>query len=140
MSKRDYRKYKREISYFRYKPVRYIAATNSLKIQCRRDSGRGKPYIWIDPSWELFKNGKFYISSRTYPYHTDALYLNKHRIWCKKLRKLQGKLLLSVTYKQNDLVSFRFSDGFTLSSFSTDSEYDSPDEYDYDDWYADSGT
>ena len=140
MSKRDYGKYKKEISKFRYKPIRYIAATNSLKIQCCRNSGRGKPYIWIDPSWELFRNGKFYTSSRAYPYHTEPLYLNKHRMWCKKLKTLHGKLLLSVTYKQNNFVIFRFSGGVTLSSFSTDAEYDSSDDYDYDDWYADSSS
>jgi len=137
VSRRDYIHYKKYLSEFRLKHIQYIAATNSLKIQVRGRTGRGKPYIWIDPSWSLFKNNLRILSSYDYPNHTEGLYLLKHNTWCKKLRILQGKQLMSVSLTPFKSTVFKFSSGFELYSYSGELE---EGEYDFDDWYADNIT
>ena len=133
MSKRDYLNHKNCLKAFRGKPVTYIAATNSLKLQDSRNAGRGKPYIWLDPSWALFKNGKELANSREYPYHTESLYLLRHRNWCKKIRMLHGKNFLSLKLEIGNVSVFKFSCGYEIHSYaSTYTDIES----DYDDWYS----
>ena len=135
MSRIDFRKYYKTARKFTNSPLRIIAATNSLKIQTRRNSGRGKPYIWIDPSWELFHLGESVISSSNYPDYKGPLYIQKHRLWCKKKQKISGRILLSVKLNKFGHTIFRLSGNYELVSYGYNLEL--TDDEDYDGWYAD---
>jgi hypothetical protein len=111
-----------------------MAATNSLKIQVARNSGRNKPYIWIDPSWEIFHRGQSVISSANYPHYESPLYIYKHRSWCKKKQQISGKILLSVRLNKLGQTVFRLSKGYEIVCYGYNFELNDDD---YDAWYAD---
>jgi hypothetical protein len=134
VSKRDFLNYRKCFTTFKGKPIRYLAATNSLKLQNARNTGRGKPFIWIDPSWCLFKLGVAITCSYEYPYHTESSYLLKHRIWNRKIRLLHAKKLLSIKCLANKVTTFKFSGGYEIHSYPSESE---EADSSYDDWYAD---
>lgn len=135
MSKIDFQKYGKSVRKFKYSPLLVIAATNSLKIQTRKNSGSGKPYIWIDPSWELFHLRKSVISSSNYPDHKGPLYIQKHMLWCNKKQQVSGKFLLSVKLNKFGHTVFRLSDNYEIVSYGYNLQL--VDGEDYDDWYAD---
>ncbi len=134
MSKADYLKNKEATRLFEFGRTRIIAATNSLKIQRASLRGRGKPYIWIDPNWSLYRNGECICGAWSYPRHTDPAYLNKHRKWGTKFHAIDGARLLKVALQSNGVTVFKFSDGFAIHSFPSQSAVEG--EQDYDDWYA----
>jgi hypothetical protein len=106
-----------------------------LKIQTLKNCGRGKPYIWIDPSWELFHLGKSVISSLNYPDHKGPLYIQKHRLWCKKKQQVAGKLLLTVKLNKFGHTVFRLSNNYEIVSYGYNHQL--IDDEDYDGWYVD---
>ncbi len=133
MSKIDYLLYKKNISFFLNKPLKISAATNSLKIQRNQNSGRDNPYIWIDPSWEVFKNSYSLFSSFSYPNYMSPLYIQKHRQWCKTKRQIEGKMLLSVKLNKLNETVFQLSGGYQLRCYGYDLKLTDDD---YDSWYA----
>ena len=136
MSKADYKKDYRGLSYFKGNKVRIITATNSLKLQRSSNRGRNRPYIWIDPSWSLDKYGKEISSSLSHPWHESGSYKIKFKKWCKSFNQVQGKILQKVKLLEGGTTKFVFSDGFVLFSYPSTSSIE--DEQDYDDLYAES--
>lgn len=134
MSKIDFRMYYKQARQFRNSPLLVIAATNSLKIQLIRNSGRDKPYIWIDPSWELFHQGKSFISSSSYPDYKSPLCIHKHRAWCKKKQLISGKILLSIKLNKFGQTVFRLSGNYEIVCYGYNFQLEDDD--DYDAWYA----
>ena len=136
MSKRDYKKDFRNLSYFTGRKIRIITATNSLKLQRSNNRGRNRPYIWIDPSWSLEINGKEISSSWSHPWHECGAYKIKFKTWCKSFNLVQGQTLQKIQLLGNGTTKFKFSNGFVLFSYPSSSSLD--EGQDYDDWYAES--
>lgn len=134
MSEIDFKRYGKIAKSFENHPLNFIVATNSLKIQLCSSKGRGKPYIWIDPSWELFQHGRSIVSSSNYPDNEAPLYIHKHRAWCKKFPVVDGAMLLSVKLNKYKQTVFRFSKDMEIVSYGYNLELLNGETYDG--WYA----
>ena len=134
MSYQDFMRYSKDARSFILRNLAAKFATNSIKLYRRGSSGRGVPYIWIDPPWKIWHKNKPFLASWSYP--------NPHRPsgrfaeekWLNTARTFYGGRLLSIRRTVGGKVVFRFAEGWELRCDGKKKEVDS--EYWYDDWYA----
>lgn len=138
MSHDDFTHYAAEARALRYKHVRPIFATNSIKIVRASRQPRRVPYIWIDPPWRLWKGGKVVELSSSYPDPHRVFHWHTERHWIEGVRSFQEDRpkLLSVSYRSNRRGTyFKLSRRWCIEVLDSVESPD-PDEDCYDDWYA----
>jgi len=114
-------------------PLFLSLPTNSIKLLAAR-GGPGTPYIWIDPPWDLSRNGQLLATAADYPNPQDPDYKAKHDAWGHEVRPLlDGAVLEGVTGYSDGTTEFSFAGALKLSCPDLGSTEDSSW---YDDWYA----
>jgi hypothetical protein len=115
------------------KPLQVTGVTNSLKLRADPSDQR-RSYIWVDPPWELLKDGVRHADSTEYPHHEDVDYRERHEEWAKRVGPLlEGATLLDVRPGAGGSTLFSLSGAVLLQVGSTDSR---ADHQWYDDWHA----
>jgi hypothetical protein len=136
LSLRDFIEYAPVAQTFRYKRLASTFATNSIKLYPLGFRGRGAPYIWIDPPWQITSGKLVVLNSDSYPMPSKPGGRRSERLWLNMATKLSGfrnRYFLGVTHRAGN-AEFRFSGGVAILA----SAFDSTDpDMSYDDWYAD---
>jgi len=71
MSSRDYARFGDQLEKITGRKCYITLATNSIKLHIDENKKYGK-YLWIDPHWELRKDGEIIESDQTYPNHNHV--------------------------------------------------------------------
>jgi hypothetical protein len=92
-------------------------------------------YLWVDPPWELLREGVLAVSAADYPDPADAQYRELHEAWGEQVRPLLDRAVLTgVEHRTNGVTEFSFDGGVTLRAQASGAERD--ETLWYDDWYA----
>jgi hypothetical protein len=81
MSKRDYRRDRRQIAELQGKRCFLTLAMNSVKLHINKNQKNGL-FIWIDPPWQFGQGDELIAASATYPQWKKRSYQEKHDEWC----------------------------------------------------------
>ena len=134
MSRYDFFKYAGVAGEFRYGRLTAIFATNSIKLYRRSTNNRRAQYMWIDPSWELWRGQSAIIFSGSYPNPSKPGGQWAERVWLKEAGALGTRRFLGVSLTFDGYADFRFSDFWTIRAAGLSRARE--DEQWYDDWYA----
>lgn len=113
-------------------PLSSTIVTNSLKLRCNTNiDQRGKPYIWIDPPWELYQSDSLIAESDEYNKDGDE------ETFFSKCAPLYSTVLKCSTY-DNGVLTLNFQDRLRLTLPACIDLIDSEDWYHH--WYVSDGT
>jgi hypothetical protein len=116
------------------KPVVTARVANSLKIMADAVDHR-QSYIWVDPPWELVRDGVRLAGSAGYPGHEDADYEERHEAWSSVVKPLLADVFLTgVELLGDGTVQFVLSNHVILAVGAMEPDQDEAAWYD--DWYA----
>jgi hypothetical protein len=108
-------------------------AANSLKLHIDEDR-KGGSYIWVDPSWALYRGFEEVASSADCPPHTDSDYEPRFRVWCGRLIALRATTFEAFEESDDGSISLLFGDDYRLFLPLQENEEDS--DWWFDHWYA----
>ena len=109
--------------------------TNSLKLATDKADHR-HAYIWVDPPWELLRDGARLVGSAEYPHHEAPDYLERHTAWGAVVWPvLTDAVLTDVRSSVDGTTEFSFAGGVVLKVGTGEPEADGWALW-YDDWYA----
>jgi hypothetical protein len=134
LSRFDFETFSRAANQFRYLRLAATFATNSIKLYSSATSGKRVPYIWIDSPWQLLRNHKLFIESASYPNPFRAGGRHQEKLWLQQAGTFGKHYFLGCGLTHDNLVAFRFSDGWTILASGWETPRD--EEQWYDDWYA----
>jgi hypothetical protein len=133
MSRFDHTTFARLAGPLQFQRPAVTFAANSIKLHFVLASARADRYIWIDPPWQLHRNGQLLLDSFSYPDPRSALGRREERTWLRRAGWFRPGAFLSLSRQPDQLVWFRFANGWSILAPGAASRRDL--EQWYDDWY-----